>query len=357
MSGYGFRLYTVKLVNGRGKSKAIDFGECGMRGDEHVSVWLRRAFTLLEEYDKGLVGTPINWVAADETEPPAIETYVKEPTRGQYRTAFLKHTDRPATRIRFTLNYGRTGKVSVGLDPDGPLPLGHIPTGDPYRGILYLPPSGTLGMLAIESVPNAPNPTRMLNNWLARAGFDLVLEDADSLEALGPEEIAGAKPQPFKLNFNQYPNIARVEKAVASSQTAKVVLKKQNVDGGATATDEEVIISSTLRTQPKRQSAAKMAGMLVRKAVGKLDEGEEPITLDDLEELVDGDLEGIDWTEGYIQIDDESGLKKIGLEKIDKFFVYPCHSATPLSFNAFEKAVARELAGLQRVLKLDLDLA
>jgi hypothetical protein len=347
----------VKLVNGRGKSKPIDFGECGMRGDEHASIWLRRAFTLLEKYDKGLVGTPINWVAADESEPPAIETYVKEPTRGQYRTAFLKHSKTPSTRIRFTINYGRTGKVSVGLDPDGPVPLGHIPTGDAYRGILYLPRSGTMGMLAIESVPNAPNPTRMLNNWLARAGFDLALEDVESLEGLDPGETEGAKPQPFKLNFNQYPNIARVEKAVENSQTAKVVLKKQNVDGGATPTDEEVIISSTLRTQPKRQSAARMAGLLVRKAVGKLEDDEEPISLEDLEELVDGDLDGIDWTEGYIQIDDESGLKKIGLEKIDKFFVYPCHSATPLKFNAFEKAVAKELVGLQRVLQLDLDLA
>lgn len=357
MSGYGFRLYTVKLVSGRGKSKPIDFGECGLFGDEHVSVWLRRAFTLLEKFDKGLVGTPINWVAADESEPPAISTYVKSPNRGEYRTAFLSHSATPATRLRFTINYGRTGKVSVGLDSSGPVPLGHIPTGDAYRGILYLPLTGDLGVLAIESVPNAPNPTRMLNNWLARAGFDLSLQDEEALSGIAEDAAVGAKPQPFKLNFNQYPNIARVEKAVESSKTAKVVLKKQRVDGGSTATDEDVIISSTLRTQRKRQSAAKMAGGLVRKALGRLDEGEEPITLEDLEELVDGDLDGIDWTEGYIQIDDESGLKKIGLEKIDKFFVYPCHSATPLTFDDFEREVAKEVRGLQRVLKVDLDLS
>lgn len=359
MSGYGFRLYTVKLVNGRSKSKAIDFGACGVFGDEHVSVWLRRAFTLLEQYDKGLVGAPIRWVAEDEdkTELPSIKSYVKEPTRGEYRTAFLAHTKNPATRIRFTMNYARTGKVSVGLDEDGSIPLGHIPTGDTYRGILYLPFSGTKGVLALESVPSAPNPTRMLNAWLARAAIDLAAEDEEAVKLMDADLKKQAKPQPYKLNFNQYPNIERIEKAVKNSKTAKVVLKKESVDGAAQPHDEDVVISSTLRTAPKRQTAAKMAGGLVRKALNKLDEDEDPVTIDDLEELVDGRLDGIEWTEGYIQIEDDSGLKKIGLEHIDKFFIYPCNSATPLKNKRFEKAVAKELEGLQRVLEVDLDLA
>ncbi|WP_418063180.1 hypothetical protein [Pimelobacter simplex] len=356
MAGYGFRLYTVKLVAGANKSKAVPFDKCGALGDEHVSVWLRRAFALLESYDP-LTGPPVMHHAVDEDELPDIASYVREPSRGEYRTDFVGHSDAPSTRLSFSLYYGRTGKVSVGVVPDSPMRLDHVPTGDAYRGILYLPPTGTLGLLALESVPSAPNPQRMLNAWLARAAIDLMEEDTASLRGVTLPEGVKANPQPFKLNFNQYPNLARIEKAVKNNPAAKVVLRRDEVDGAGTPTDEQVVITSTLRSQEKRDNAATMARNLVRKAVGKLDDDEDAITLEDLEELVDGSLEGIEWTEGYIQIDDETGLKKIGVDHVDQYFIYPVNSATPLKAAAFEKAVAKEVVDLQSLLGIELDLA
>lgn len=352
MSGYGYRLYTVKLVSAARKSKAIEFDKCGASGDEHVSVWVRRALTLLESYGP-FTGAPHQLHAVDEDGLPEIETYVVRPTRGQYRTNFVGHTKAPVTRIRFSLEYGRTGKVSVGVTDDGSIPLDHIPTGDRYRGILYLPPTGTLGLLALESVPSAPNPQRMMNAWLARAAVDLAAED---LARVTDENREAVRPQAFKLNFNQYPNIDRIEKAVQNNPAAKVVLRREHIDGQGIPSDDQIVLSSTLRSQKKKNAAAKVAGNLVRKVTGQLAEDEEPVTVEALEELVDGSLEGIEWTEGYIQIDDASGLKKIGLEKIDKFFVYPIGSSVPLNDKKFEMAVAKEVVSLQSVLGLDLDL-
>lgn len=356
MPGYGFRLYTVKLVAAPNKSKAVPFDKCGALGDQHVSVWVRRALTLLEGYGP-LTGPPVLHHAVDEDQVEAISTYVREPGRGEYRTDFTWHSDGPMARIMFSVNYGRTGKVSVGVVPGEPMKLAHVPTGDPYRGILYLPPTGTLGLLALESVPSAPNPQRMLNAWFARAAVDLQAEDQAALAGVTLPPGVKADPQPFKLNFNQYPNVARVEKAVKNNAAAKVVLRRDEVDGQGMPKDEQVVVSATLRNEKKRNAAAGMAGNLVRKAFGKLDEGEDAITLDDLEELVDGSLSGIEWTEGYIQIDDESGLKKIGIDHVDQYFVYPFGSATPLSRTAFERAVAAEVVDLQSVLKIELDLA
>jgi hypothetical protein len=356
MSGYGFRLYTVKLVTGRQKSKAVEFDKCGWRGDQHVGVWVRRLLEYLETFG-ALTGPPQQWHAVDEDEPPAISTYVRQSNRGEYRTKFLGHTTSPTTRIRFRLEYGRTGKVSVGVQDGNSLPLSHIPTGDVYRGILYLPETGTKGLLALESVPSAPNPQRMLNAWLARAALDMKVEDESEISNMSAVDAQGADPHPFKLNFNQYPNIERIEKAVANNSAAKVVLRKDMIDGGATQTDEQVILSSTLTSQKKRSEAAKMAGNMVRHITRQAADNDPPVTLEDLETLVDGSLEGIEWTEGYIQIDDETGLKKIGLEKVDKFFVYPVGSATPLSDTKFEQAVAREVVDLQAKLGLQLNLA
>lgn len=355
MAGYGFRLYTVKLVTGTHKSRAVDFSQSGARSNEHVSVWVRRLFKRLESYDP-LTGPPIFFTVEDEDAPPPISDYVREPVRGEYRTNFVSHSPAPMTRINFKLHYGRTGKVSVGVQDTGPMPLGHIPTGDEYRGILYLPEDGEHGLLALESVPSAPNPQRMLNRWLARAAIDLQAEELAALELLTPEERAGASPKPFKLNFNQYPNLDRIEKAVETNSAAKVVLKKNHVDGAATASDDDIVLSSTLG-QGKRKQAAGVAGRLYRRATGKLKEDEDEATIDDLEDLVDGSLDGIEWTEGYIQIEDESGLKKIGLDHIDKFFIYPSGSSTPLSDAGFEKSVATVVVDLQSVLGIQLDLA
>lgn len=354
MSGYGFRLYTVKLVSARGKSKAIEFDKCGLDRDQHVSVWVRRALTLLEQ-QKPLTGPPVNHHAIDEESLVPIASYVREPNRGEYRTKFVSHTPAPPTRIRFRLEYGRTGKVSVGVQDGETLPLSHIPTGDPYRGILYLPKIGTKGLLALESVPSAPNPQRMLNAWLTRAALDLEVEDRSSAAASADDEH---EPLAFKLNFNQYPNIERIEKAVKQNAAAKVVLRKDIIDGAGTAiSEEEVKLTSTLSSQSKRNAAAKLAGGMVRRLIGKAAASEDPVTLSDLEELVDGSLEGIEWTEGYIQIDDATGVKNIGLDKIDKFFVYPVGSAVPLSDQKFEQAVAKEVVDLQAALGLELDLA
>lgn len=356
MSGYGFRLYTVKLVTGRQKSKAVEFDRCGWKGDQHVSVWVRRLLEHLESFGP-LTGPPQQWHADDEDAPPEISTYVRTPTRGEYRTKFLTHTNAPTTRIRFSLEYGRTGKVSVGVQDGTSLPLSHIPTGDVYRAILYLPKGGTKGLLALESIPSAPNPSRMLNAWFTRAALDLREQDEQLIATLDPEKAEGANPHPFKLNFSQYPNIDRIEKAVAGNNAAKVVLRKDVVDGQGTKSDEQVILSSTLHSQTKRSAAAKMASSMVRRLTHQAEPDEEPITLEDLETLVDGSLDGIEWTEGYIQIEDESGMKKIGLEVIDKFFVYPVGSAVPLSDTKFEQAVAKEVVGLQAKLGLELDLA
>lgn len=356
MSGYGFRLYTVKLVAGVKKSKAIDLAQCGMSGDEHASVWIRRLLSLLESHGP-LTGPPINVMAIDETEQDLapISSYVRRPNRGEYRTRFLDHTTSPAGRILFRFQYARTGKVTVGIDDEQTIPLGHIPTGDSYRALLYLPASGPKGVLALESIPSAPNPSRMINNWLARAALDVVLEDQEVAAKAKPE--AKLKPQAFKLNFNQYPNIDRIQKAVENDTTAKVVLKRDKIDGEGRPVDDAMVLSSTLRSQNKRTTAGKLAGTMVRRFVGGLGDDEEPVSIDDLESLIDGSLDGIEWTEGYIQVDDETGLKKIGLDHIDKFFIYPVGSNVAPTDKKFEQAVAKEVVGLQSVLGVDLDLS
>ena len=357
VSGYGFRLYTVKLVNGRRKSKAVDFDKCGARGDRHVSVWVRRALQHLEGF-AALTGAPQQWQAADEDGPPAgIDTYIREPAHGEYRTKFLEHSAAPASRVFFKLEYGRAGKVSVGVQTGESLRLSHLATGDVYRGILYLPADGNKGLLALESVPSAPNPQRFLNAWLARAALDLRAEDEAYIATLSPEEAAGARPHPFKLNFNQYPNVDRIEKAVANNPAAKLVLKKESVDGAGTPSSDSITLNTTFGSARKRSIAGALAGRMVKRANNQLDAGEEPVTLADLEDLVEGSMEGIEWTEGYIQIDDETGVKNIGLEAYDKFFVYPVGSSVQLDDRRFEQAVAAEVVDLQAKLGLELDLA
>lgn len=355
MPSYGFRLYTVKLVAGFGKAKPIEFDKCGKDQAQHVGTWMRRAFATLEGYGP-LTKMPQQRHAEGDV-LPLISSYEQDGDRDDPRTNFHSHTASPTTRIRFEFNYGRVGRFpyAFGRTEADDIPLKDHATGHRYRGLLYLPKAGTNGVLALESIPSSAHPVESLNAWLARAAADVAAEDAAAIEALPVEQLDGLAALPYKLNFTQFANLARLEKMIKESADAELVLRKTVISSSGKAKTEKLKLVHHIETKGERAAAVGVAHKLYGKIVNA--DGE-TAGLAELEGLAPGDVSGFEFNDGYIKLDDGSGgSKKIGVDKVDKYFEYSIGSSVRPSSTKWEQAVAKEVVSLQGFLKVELDVS
>lgn len=356
MSGYGFRLYEVKLVAGRGKSKAIEFDKCGLDRKQHVGTWIRRVLDKLESYD-ALDQMPEARHAVD-TPLKAIEAHLQAGQHDDPRIDFHQHTATPATRIRFEFSYGRIGRVpfAIGDTPATYLDLKKHAAGNRYRGLLYLPPDGYKGLLALETIPSSAHPIESLNAWLARAAIEIAAEDATAVAAKPEAEREGLDPAPFKLNFKQLVNYERLSKMIKETSDVEVVLRRTTIGKGSKKNSEKVRLVTKIDTVAERNKAVQVAQSLYGKVVGHDTDG--TAGLAELESLAPGDVSGLEFNDGYIKVDDgNNGVKKIGIDTMDRYFNYPVGSAQQLPAAKWEQRVAAEVVSLQTLMGVELDVS
>jgi hypothetical protein len=353
--GYGFRLYEVKLVGGSGKSKPIEFDKCGLDRTQHVSTWLRRVFTKLEGY-QSLSKMPQQRPAVDDPLPD-IRDHEQPGTHADPVVDFHDHTKTPATRIRFEFSYGRVGRVpfALGPTPDDYIDLQNRATGHRYRGILYLPPDGTVGLLALETIPSSAHPIESLNAWLARAAVEVAAEDAATVAALAEADRDGLEPAPFKLNFKQLVNLERLSKMIKETSDVELVLRRTIIGAGGKKTAEKVRMVSKIETVAERNKAVAVARKLYEKTVG---ESQDLVGMAELESLAPGDVAGLEFNDGYIKVDDgNNGVKKVGIDVMDRYFNYPIATTTRPTTKKWEHGVAAEVVSMQALLGVELDVS
>lgn len=356
MSGYGFRLYEVKLVAGWGKSKAIEFDKCGLDGKQHVGTWMRRVLAKLESFD-ALDQMPQARHAEDTPLKP-IDEHLRTGQRDDPRIDFHEHTTNPATRIRFEFSYGRIGRVpfAIGDTPAAWLDLKRHAAGNRYRGLFYLPSDGFKGLLALETIPSSAHPVESLNAWLARAAVEVFNEDVSAVAAKPEGERDGLRPAPFKLNFKQLVNYERLSKMIKETSDVELVLRRTTIGKGSKKNSEKVRLVTKIDTQVERHKAVQVAQSLYGKVVGTDDD--DTAGLAELESLVPSDVSGLEFNDGYIKVDDgNNGVKKIGIDTIDRYFNYPVGSSLQLPSDKWEQRVAAEVVSLQTLMGVELDVS
>ena len=355
MSGYGFRLYKVKVVKGWGKSSAVQVNKVGMDQAHHAGSWVRRAITELEKYE-ALTQMPQQSVGEGEVIRP-MAAHVCPGTQDDPRVSFVRHSATPITRIRFEFSFGHLGRVPLALGETAALnhDLRHHAAGHTYRGVFYFPTSGKAGVLALETIPNAPNPIDALNAWLARSAVDLADADAAHILALPESEREGLESIPYKLNFSQFVNYARLEKMIEETSDVELVLRKTSISEGSSKGSETVRLVSKIDTKAKRRSAVEVARELFR--INSDEDEDEVAAMAELEGLAPGDVSALEFNDGYIKVDDgKNGVKKIGLGRMDRFFVYPL-GPQRLTSTRWEQRVAAELVSMQGLLGVELDVS
>ena len=355
MSGYGFRLYTVKVVRGGGKSKAVPLDQVGRDQKQHIGTWVRRLLDELEDYD-ALTQMPARRHAEGET-LRAISDHLGTGDRDDPRVDFHEHTKTPTSRIRFEFSYGRLGRVpfAIGDTPADFVDLRQHAAGHRYRGLFYFPKAGEVGVLALETIPSSAHPVESLNAWLARAALDVAFKDSDDILALPEAERAGLEAVPFKLNFSQVVNYGRLEKMIKETSDVELVLRKTSISKGATAESEKIRLVTKIDTLSERNRAVKVAHKLFDR-ISK--EGDEAAGMVELEGLAPGDVSDLEFNDGYIKVDDgNNGVKKIGIDAMDRFFIYPVGSSVQLKALEWEKRVAAEVVSLQGLLGVELEVS
>ncbi len=358
---YGFRLYSVRMVKGVMGSKPVPFEQCGPDGKGHLSDWIDRVLTELEGHET-LTKMPALRIGQGTKRPTIGSHFSVSPERGDPQVRWRTHTTKP-TKVTFEIQYGTVGRFAVAMaqkakdDADiSDKAASHV-----FRGILYLPLKGQVGVLALESIDNA-TPVDVVHSWLARASIHVFEEDEAEVAAMNATQAAGLSPAIFKINFKQIANLPRLQKMVKKSNTAELVLRKLEISGSGKPTKEKIKLVNKVTTKGERTKLTKWAADVVsRSADGSTAAQKKKAALVELEAIVDttsgGSVGPMGFNEGHVVVDDGTGRKKIGPSHLDQFFVYPIAGDLQPSDKKFEQEVAKEVVELRKLLGTKLDLS
>ena len=359
---YGFRLYSVRMVKGVMGSKPVPFEQCGADGKGHLSDWLERVLTELETHET-LTKMPVLRVGQGATRPSIGSHSSVAPERGDPQVRWRSHTTKP-TKILFEIQYGTVGRFAVAMaqkakdDADiSDKAASHV-----FRGILYLPLKGEIGVLALESIDNS-TPVDIVHSWLARAAIHVFEKDEVDVAAMSPTQAAGLSPAIFKINFKQIANLPRLKKMVKKSNTTELVLRKMEISGSGKPTKEKIKLVNKVTTKGERAKLADWAADVVNRSSddGSTALQKKKASLVELEAIVDtssgGNVGGMGFNEGHVVVNDGTGRKKIGPDHLDQFFVYPINGDLQPSDTKFEREVAKEVVELKKLLGAKLDVS
>lgn len=354
MSGYGFRLYKVQLVRSLTATKKEPFHACGASRDDHVGVWVERLFSHLEQYDT-LTRMPQLRVAEGDPYPEIASHVSADPDRDDPQIRFLSHSvDKSMSQYLFTISYGTAGRFpfAMATERSKDVRLTAMSTAQDYRGVFYLPPKGMVGTLAVETVPTGGNPIGPLYAWLARAAVELMEEDKEYATTLTDDEAAKLDPTPFRLVFNQAANFPKIRRMINEADETELVLRKTAISTSGKPSTEKVKLTSKVDTKVERDRATAWARNVYDRFVNKSADTE--ASLVELEELVDGNVHGVGFNDGYIRVKTAAGTKKIGPNHMDRFFEYHVSPTRP-SDTKFVQEVWKEVVDLRVLLGVELD--
>lgn len=308
MTTWGVRLYEIELARGRGV-KAQPFVEKTADGEWSYRDYAHRI--LAKKVGKPQRGLPLS----PDADPPTPQELREKPV------VALLRIEKKGRHTLGELDYGRTN----GHDKAIPHPdvanqdaldiTDYAPT-RPYRFALIIPESGTVGILAVESISGAC-PARYIVQWLRKWSMD----DAAKKDSKSP--LPNGKVRPWwRLRAEPIGDPKQLMNFIDESEAESMVLVHRRVTGGRLRKDEK------FRVEAQVQSG--MSGK-VMKAVQdaiRVKAGDGGMAKE-LAALLGDELQDVDFDDGWVVIDTELGLRQVSPSRLPDVFTYPVANYRP----------------------------
>lgn len=336
---YGFKLFETKVVKNLRGQRALEVSEVGKDGREHYADFLGETLLPKLIYLGNLTGKPSLTGNDGSSDLDPVSNYQNVVgITGDPRTRF--ETVRLDSRsVFFKVTYGHIGHydVAVGRSPQDDARIQDKSASRTYRCVFLLPERGTKGVLAVEWI-RGNNPAGTVERWLKRAGYECAREEHPLLPIYG-------------FGMTPVVDLDRLREVLREANEVKIHLGKRTISGSSNRPKRTLVLENTV-------SATNLDGIMawVRRFTGLSTDKVPGDGIVELAGLVEGDVGGLDFNEGYVVIDTDSGVKKIGPEHLDRFFVYPVSEDRWPSDDAWLQQVRSVVRGLEAKIEVDLDL-
>ncbi|ORL15425.1 hypothetical protein [Prescottella equi] len=316
VTSYGFKLYELTVVRRDGRTPQPWKYKLGDDKTEHQS---------LDDIERVLVehkSTPEWGFPLGPDARPLTESEMKQ--RPVFRVESVERVGDHCLLVG--LRYGRHKDEDKGLPAtDGvseEIDLTDIAPTRIYRVALFAPTTGEKGMMAFEQISNAC-PSKYFMKWLRRWIMDSAT-DPDGYTNPDWRKLV-AKPAMDPSLLKKY-----IEKANADT----VVLVQQAVKGSRQRSSERFRIQAAVFGN---QSAA-VTQLVGQAIVGDMEEdGSDAQYAKELASVLGTDLAGLEFDDGWVVMDTESGPQHISPSRVPEIFFYPIGNERPSEFRFRER--------------------
>lgn len=337
LTSYGFRLFKTDIVvrDGR-KSQAWEYSHTGPDGTTATVLDIDR----IESTLKSRMHVPERGLPLGPNARPLTASEEKERPVFQLEAV----TRISSTILSAELRYGRHRDEDVALPAvntaSGNVDLtDHAPTRS-YRVALFAPTTGTAGMMAVEAIARAC-PSAYFVKWLRR----WMMDDVTTPEGTGEWR---------KLRAYAATDPSRLAQFVNSSSASKAVLIQRSV--GPNRRPKEVRFQVEAAIYSNQSSS--VTKLLQSAITSSSDDGD--ADADYANELADvlgaSDLGQLNFDDGYVVVDTESGKQNVSPSRIPEIFTYPIGNERPLDA-AFRSESHTEIVRLMSSLGATLDVS
>ena len=295
MAIYGFLLFKFSAHKGQGHKPVMLNSLDGQHFFHLIDTDLRK----LKE-DGTLAGKP-------QSQQPDLDSDATEgEQKADHSEAVLK-VESISTMghvVRFTVRYGREGAYDIALsavgDPD--IDLTSRAPSRLYRGAFIVPPNGTRGFVAIETISRV-RPLTSLLKWLRFKS-----------------------PVPWRIKVDPTIDSQEFERALEESSNVYLEFeKRQPSEDNAPAREKKLRVHAPITTTPRRDAVKTLVkGWYTKPQEQQVNIGHE---MTELAAIVDTKLSQVDFDDGRVVIEDNDGVKRSYYPTLrhDLFMYYTGH--------------------------------
>lgn len=295
MPHHGFRIYLLKVHRGHGR-EAVDFSATGARLDQPFS-------EVLAETLSGHVGATLDGIPLLMSSKHGVD--VRTNDSAETRTRFVS-ASRSGNHLSIVVRYGREGDFDVAVGQSDDVGLEDRATTRTYRVEVLLPARGTTGLLVVEAVGSV-HPTKFVTGWLS-------LLSKRAAEAI-MKQVGVAVPW-WKLRVEPYSDNSQLERLIQNAQQIRLEFRKHARSASGLGRVRELTLIQDIRT------ATMMDKVKALLRAWRDTPGASPV--DDLGNLVHGDVTPLGFTDGEVVVEDDSGrIHRIRPGMLEEVFVYP----------------------------------
>lgn len=328
----GFRLYTIERTIARTRGR-LEFGgdlQPSPLDDLHEQLLALEGRTFVRD---------ATYVATAPDEEGSDHLPARTPV---LRVDWIR---RRASSMEAAVSYGRIGDYGFAMSADGDpdFPLQRHAASRPYRVVIHLPRAGTMGAMVSEVVGRT-HAGELLLKRLSVENFRRA--------AQGPDDGHWHRWLPNGI-FDE----GRIEEVLTTGAVEGLRLRRRAVGSSGVRTSHDLYLTQNGIPARHVDAARRMVSRWLKRHLdiksGKADGGHDAVSA--LVQLVDGEVEGLNFTDGVLTFRDDGKVQSLGPSSLDRILTYPMSDGDH-TIEALRSASNDRLRPLMAGLRVPIDL-